>query len=707
MAAELVAVAQETTKETPAVGPEAYFNRELSWLDFNWRVLHEALNPRQPLLERLKFLAISDSNLDEFFMVRVSGLLGEFEAGVSTRTPDGRTPAEELSAVRHGVLAMMDEQRRVLERLLPELSEQDVQVLAYDELSEGQRRSLKAYFEREVFPVCTPLAIDPAQAFPFISNLSFNLLVVLRDPEGLRKLARLKVPPFPRLLPVRERSIGGQRFVWLEDLLSHHLDMLFPDLVIEESYPFRVLRDADFEIREIEAGDLLERVRAGLQLRRFGEAVALQVDEAMPAELRLLLAQHLELTNDDVYPLVGRLGLTDLMQLLELDLPDLKDEPFVPRVPPVLAASKDIFAAIREGDILLHHPFDAFEPVIDLLNQAANDPHVLAIKQTLYRVGLHSPVVEALRSAVDQGKQVAVLLELKARFDEENNIGWAEELERAGVHVMYGFAGLKTHCKLALIVRREPDGIRRYVHVGTGNYNRTTARLYTDVGLLTCREEVGADASDVFNFLTGYSGQTRYRTLLVAPVNLRQGLKQRIEREVAAHREHRHGRLLFKLNALTDPDLIDALYAASQAGVQVDLLVRGICCLRPGVPKLSENIRVFSLVGRFLEHSRIFSFHNGGEEEVLMGSADVMQRNLDYRVEVLAPVADAGIRRQLMTILEGYLADTRQTYELGPDGSYTRRTVSGRGQDVQRRLLREASAARSRVFPSRNLSRIA
>ncbi|HEY8691430.1 MAG TPA: polyphosphate kinase 1 [Chloroflexota bacterium] len=707
MAAELVAVAQETTEETPAVGPEAYFNRELSWLDFNWRVLHEALNPRQPLLERLKFLAISDSNLDEFFMVRVSGLLGEFEAGVSTRTPDGRTPAEELSAVREGVLAMMAEQRRVLERLLPELSEQDVEVLAYDELSEGQRRALKAYFEREVFPVCTPLAIDPAQAFPFISNLSFNLLVVLRDPEGLRKLARLKVPPFPRLLPVRERSIGGQRFVWLEDLLSHHLDMLFPDLVIEESYPFRVLRDADFEIREIEAGDLLERVRAGLQLRRFGEAVALQVHEAMPPELRSLLAQHLELTNEDVYPLAGRLGLTDLMQLLEVDLPNLKDEPFVPRVPPVLAVSKDIFAAIRKGDILLHHPFDAFEPVIDLLNQAANDPDVLAIKQTLYRVGLHSPVVEALRSAVDQGKQVAVLLELKARFDEENNIGWAEELERAGVHVMYGFAGLKTHCKLALIVRREPDGIRRYVHVGTGNYNRTTARLYTDVGLLTCREEVGADASEVFNFLTGYSRQTRYRTLLVAPVNLRQGLKQRIQREVAAHHAHRHGRLLFKLNALTDPDLIDALYAASQAGVQVDLLVRGICCLRPGVPKLSENIRVFSLVGRFLEHSRIFSFHNGGEEEVLMGSADVMQRNLDYRVEVLAPVADAGIRRQLMTILEGYLADTRQTYELGPDGSYTRRTVSGRGQDVQRRLLREASAARSRVFPSRNLSRIA
>ncbi|MFI5266141.1 MAG: polyphosphate kinase 1 [Chloroflexota bacterium] len=709
MAAEPAALARESTEEIPLVGPEAYFNRELSWLDFNWRVLNEALNPRQPLLERLKFLAISDSNLDEFFMVRVSGLLGEFEAGVSTRTPDGRTPAEELSAVRQGVLAMMAEQRRVLDRLLPELSEQDVQVLSYEELTQGQRHSLQAYFEREVFPVCTPLAIDPAQAFPFISNLSLNLLVVLRDPEGLRKLARLKVPPFPRLLPVRERALGGQRFAWLEDVLSHHLDMLFPELTIDESYPFRVLRDADFEVREIEAGDLLERVRAGLQLRRFGEAVALQVDERMPDELRALLAQHLDLTNEDVYPLSGRLGLTDLMQLLELDEPNLKDEPFVPRVPPVLAASKDIFAAIRAGDIMLHHPFDAFEPVIDLLNQAANDPDVLAIKQTLYRVGLRSPVVEALRSAVDQGKQVAVLLELKARFDEENNIGWAEELERAGVHVMYGFAGLKTHCKLALIVRREPDGIRRYVHVGTGNYNRTTARLYTDVGLLTCREEVGADASDVFNFLTGYSRQTRYRTLLVAPVNLRHGLKERIEREVQAHREQGQGRLLFKLNSLTDPELIEALYIAGQAGVQVDLLVRGICCLRPGVPKLSGNIRVFSLVGRFLEHSRILYFRNGGDEEVLMGSADIMQRNLDYRVEVLAPVADAGIRRQLMTLLEGYLADTRQTYQLGSDGGYTRRTVSGRGQDIQRRLLREASAAvaKSRLFASRNLSRIA
>ncbi|HLG71702.1 MAG TPA: polyphosphate kinase 1 [Chloroflexota bacterium] len=693
------------------IGPRAFFNRELSWLEFNWRVLNETGNQRHPLLERLKFLAISDSNLDEFLMVRVSGLLGELEAGVSTRTPDGRTPAEELSAVRQGMVAMMREQRRVFGELLPLLAAEEIHLLPYGELTAAQRHDLRDYFEREIFPVCTPLAIDPAQAFPFISNLSLNLLVVLDDGDGSRRLARLKVPPFPRLVAVKERAARSHTFVWLEDLLVQHLDLLFPEMHIEQTYPFRVLRDADFEVREIEAGDLLERVRAGLQLRRFGEAVALQVDEAMPPELCNLLAQHLELSADDVYPLAGRLGLTDLMQLHEIDRPDLKDEPFVPRVPPVLASTKDIFAAIRQGDILLHHPFDDFQPVIDLLNQAATDPDVMAIKQTLYRVGLHSPVVDALRTAVDEGKQVAVLLELKARFDEENNIGWAEELERAGVHVMYGFAGLKTHCKLALIVRREPDGIRRYVHVGTGNYNRATARLYTDVGVLTCREDVGADVSDVFNFLTGYSRQRHYRTLLVAPVTLRDGLKQRIQRETSLHMQRGDGRLLFKLNQLSDPELIECLYVASQAGVRIDLLVRGLCCLRPGVAGLSENIRVFSLLGRFLEHSRIFSFHNGGDEEVLIGSADIMQRNLDYRVEVLMPVASAAIRRQLNAILEGYLADTRQTYELNPDGTYSRRQVSGRGVDIQRRLIKEATSAPARSHPfgaaAQPLSRIA
>jgi polyphosphate kinase len=676
-----------------------YFNRELSWIDFNWRVLHEASHERQPLLERLKFLAISGSNLDEFLMVRVSGLLGELEAGVSTRTPDGRTPAQELDEVREALHTMLADQQRVLEELLKLLDQEDVRVAGYDDLSRANRADLKTYFNREIFPVCTPLAIDPAQAFPFISNLSLNLLVVLRDADGLRRLARLKVPPFPRLTAVPGRSTRRTRFVWLEDLLAEHLDVLFPELEIAEVYAFRVLRDADFEVREIEAGDLLERVRAGLQLRRFGEAVALQVDDRMPDELCSLLASHLDLAPEDVYPVHGRLGLADLMQLPDaVDRPDLKDKPFVPRVPPALAGKQDIFAAIQQGDILLHHPFDSFDPVIELLNQAAHDPNVLAIKQTLYRVGLHSPVVEALRTAVDEGKQVAVLLELKARFDEENNIGWAEELERAGVHVMYGFAGLKTHSKVALVVRRETAGIRRYVHVGTGNYNRSTARLYTDVGVLTCREDVGADASDLFNFLTGYSRQTRYRELLVAPVNMRDGLRQRIEREVARHRQGGGGHIMFKMNSLEDSELIQDLYRASQAGVQVDLSIRGICCLRPGVPSLSDNVHVYALIGRFLEHSRIFYFKNGGDEEVLIGSADIMQRNLDYRVEALLPIMDGGIRQQLKGVLIGYLADTLQTYELTGEGTYRRRDASEHPHDMQAWLL-ESSHAGPDVYP--------
>jgi polyphosphate kinase len=675
-----------------AASAEKFFNRELSWIEFNYRVLDEAVRDRHPLLERIKFLAITDSNLDEFFMVRVSGLMGEVEAGVSTRTPDGRTPAEELEAVRRASRRMLHEEARILQEiLLPRLAERGIRILPYEELTKANRRELRHLFEREIFPVCTPLAIDPAQPFPFISNLSLNLLVVLRDSDGLRRVARVKVPPFPRFIEVGGRK-RGRKFVWLEDLLTKHVGELFPELEIEQVYPFRVLRDADFEVREIEAGDLMEKVRAGLQMRRFGEAVCLQVDASMPNELQQLLAHNLGLPREDVYAVEGRLGLSSLTEIHELDLPDLKDEPFVPHIPAAIATKPDIFAAIRERDILLHHPFDSFDPVIELLEQAARDPNVLAIKQTLYRVGLHSPIVEALRSAVDEGKQVAVLLELKARFDEENNIGWAEELERAGVHVLYGFAGLKTHGKVALIVRREPEGIRRYVHIGTGNYNRTTARLYTDLGLLTCREDIGADASELFNFLTGYSRQRGYRALLVAPVNMREGIVERIEREIE-HAAQGGARLIFKLNALTDPDLIERLYRAGEAGVKVDLLVRGICCLRPGVPGLSANIRVFSLLGRFLEHSRVFYFHNGGEEEVLIGSADLMQRNLDYRVEALVPIFDSGLRTQLKGILEGYLRDTVQTWELRPDGAYRRREGSGAPHDMQRWLLGSAQAA--------------
>ncbi|MBV8086840.1 MAG: polyphosphate kinase 1 [Chloroflexi bacterium] len=679
---------RQSARSLEHFGHRSFINKELSRLDFYWRVLREAQKSDQPLLERFKFLAISDSNLDEFLMVRMSGLLGEVQAGIDTKDADGRTPEEELDIVRPAVQELMEAQQKVLAQLVTELAEQDVRIESYDELSRAHRHELRDYFEREIFPVCTPLAIDPAQAFPFISNLSLNLLVVVRDPDRVRHLARVKVPPFPRLISVPGRSAKRQRFVWLEDLLQDRLDMLFPDLKIEQVHPFRVLRDADFEVREIEAGDLLERVRAGLQQRRFGQAVALQVHESMPEELRRLLAEHLELDQADVYEVDSRLGLTALWELHDLNRPELKDDAFVPHLPgPLAAAQHNIFAAIQQGDILLHHPFDSFDPIIELLSQAARDPNVLAIKQTLYRVGLNSPIVEALRTAVDEGKQVAVLLELKARFDEENNIGWAEELERAGVHVMYGFAGLKTHCKVALIVRREDGGIRRYVHMGSGNYNRSTARQYTDVGILTCREEIGADASDLFNFLTGYSRQTRYRALLVAPHKLRSGVEERIEREITRHHESGKGHLMFKMNALEDPRMIRKLYEANQAGVRVDLLVRGICCLRPGVKGLSENIRVVSLVGRFLEHSRIYYFRNGGEEEVLIGSADMMRRNLDYRVEALLPVLDAGIRHRLKNMLDGYLADTVQSWELQPDGKYAPLAGKEPSHDMQAWLL--------------------
>jgi len=673
----------------------AFFSRELSWIDFNWRVLNEVSNQRHPLLERVKFLAITDSNLDEFLMVRVSGLLGEVEAGVATRTPDGRTPAQELAEVREAIRPMLAEQHRLLkETLLPRLGDCGICIVPYSELSRTEKQTLRSYFEREIFPVCTPLAIDPAQAFPFISNLSLNLMVVLRDPDGIRHVARIKVPPnFPRLVPVRTRTQTKQaRFVWIEELIREHLELLFPELVIEQAFPFRVLRDADFEVREIEAGDLLEKVRAGLQKRRFGEAVALQVDERMSDELSDLLLANLELSPQDLYRLPGPLALSDLMQLQELDRPDLKDVPFVPHVPAILASGQ-IFSAIQQGDIILHHPYDSFDPVVDFLSQAAADPDVLAIKQTLYRVGLNSPVVEALRRAVDCGKQVAVLLELKARFDEENNIGWAEELERAGVHVMYGFAGLKTHCKVALVVRREAGGIRRYVHIGTGNYNRSTARLYTDLGLLTCREELGADASDLFNFLTGYSRFTSYRRLLVAPINMRDEVLKRIERETQRQRTHGDGRLIFKMNSLTDPQIIQSLYDASQVGVNVQLMVRGICCLRPGVPGLSENVRVVSLVGRFLEHSRVFCFGNGGDEEIFIGSADFMQRNLDYRVEALVPILSGPVKSQLKALLEGYFRDNEQSYELQPNGEYRHRDSGDAPWNMQRALLEEAQVA--------------
>lgn len=678
-----------------------YTNREISWLAFNYRVFEEAMNERHPLLERVKFAGIFSSNLDEFFMIRVSGLREQIEAGLATRAPDGMTPAEEMAAIRRVLGPQLDEyQRYVAQALIPGLGSEGIRVTNYDELSPDQKNVVERYFNEEVFPVCTPLALDPGHPFPLISNLSLNLAVVLEDPEGGQRFARVKVPSvLPRLVLVPAPTGNGSRetltFTWLEEVLAANLPRLFPGMHILEVHPFRVIRDADIEIQELEAGDLLETVGAMLRQRRFGEVVALQVNASMSDRVRSLLLQNLDLAADDVYVLDGRLGLDDLMELYRLDRPDLKDRPFVPRVPATLRGASDPFAVIRQGDVLLHHPFDSFSTVVDFIKGAAVDPGVLAIKQTLYRVGSQSPIVEALREAAVRGKQVAVLVELKARFDEENNIEWARMLERAGVHVTYGLIGLKTHCKLALVVRQERDGLRRYVHIGTGNYNPATARLYTDLGLLTADPAIGADVSEVFNYITGYSRQTEYRKLLVAPVNVRRGLRERIEREIGHHERTGDGHLFFKMNALVDFDLIESLYRAASAGVRVDLNVRGICCLRPELPELGGRIRVFSIVGRFLEHSRIYYFHNGGEPEVFIGSADVMPRNLDHRVEVLAPIQSRPLRDAVINdILLTYLNDNVQSRDLVADGSWVRRGPAT-GQpplDAQAALIARATS---------------
>ncbi len=698
--------------------PELYINRELSQLEFSRRVLEEAEDPRHPLLERIKFLAIFESTIDDFFVVRVSGLKEQQTSKVVDEPPDGLTPLAQLAAIRQRLLPMLTEQRQVLkEILLPELASAGIQILNYDQLDEAQRLAAAAYFHREVFPIVTPLAVDPGHPFPHISNLSLNLAVSLRTPLGRERFARLKIPPtLPRFVPVpvapRPAEAAGAEgdgipspallpaaaegatppipssspqpervaFVWLEQVMAAHLDSLFRGMEIVQAYPFRVLRDADIEIQEDEASDsdLLEEVQHGLRERRFGAPVQLCVDTSMPQHVCELLLEHLELREEDVLVFDGPLGLDNMMELLRLERPDLKDKPLVPRVAPELASGRDPFVAIAQGDLLLHHPYDSFSSVAEFIQAAARDPQVVAIKQTLYRVGKDSPVVKALLEAIEHGKQVAVLVELKARFDEENNIEWARTLEEAGVHVTYGLVGLKTHAKVALVVRRERDGLHRYVHLGTGNYNASTARTYEDFCLITADPDLGSDASELFNVLTGYSLQKEYRKLLVAPLSLRREVLARIERVIARHREGAPGRLIFKVNALVDPEIIRALYRASRAGVQVDLIVRGICCLRPGVPDVSEHIRVISLVGRFLEHSRIFYFANGNghhrQEELYLGSADLMPRNLDRRVEVLFPIEQPQLRAALRDkVLLRLLKDTVNARELQPDGSYVRR----------------------------------
>ncbi|MBD5632872.1 MAG: polyphosphate kinase 1 [Candidatus Eremiobacteraeota bacterium] len=668
----------ETGDVPPLDDPSLYYSRELSWLEFNDRVLEEALDDRTPLLERLKFMAIFSTNLDEYFMIRVAALKQQIAAEVHKRSNDGRLPAEQLAAISERLRPSLARFATFLrEELLPALAREGIEIVPYARLDDAQRATLRDLFDERVFPVLTPLAVDQGHPFPYISNLSLSLGVEMyetTDDGPELHFARVKVPSsLPRLIPLHEEE--RQSFVTLEDVIAHNLDSLFPGMEIRASYCFRVTRDADLDLQEDEADDLLRMIESELRKRRFGEPVRLEVEASMPERLRSMLLEALSLGEVDLYALDAMLGTNDLFGLVGLDRPELHEPPFTPAIPTRLVRESDIFAAIREGDILLHHPYESFDPVVQFVKAAANDPHVLAIKQTLYRTsGGDSPIVSALVEAAENGKQVAALIELKARFDEENNIHWARNLERVGAHVVYGFPGLKVHAKVILVVRDEPDGIRRYVHFGTGNYNDKTAKIYTDLSLLTCRAELGADVTHLFNRLTGFSKTTRYEKLLVAPTTLRSGFVELIERETQHALAGRPSGIVAKLNAISDKRMVQELYRASQAGVPIELIVRGMCELRPGVPGVSETIRVRSIVGRFLEHSRIFCFSNGGSREVYMGSADWMGRNLDRRVETVVPVLDAALRDYICSgILDTLDRDNLKTRFLQSDGTYVRR----------------------------------
>ena len=671
----------------PEIMEPRFLNRELSWLEFNARVLALAEDAAQPLLDRVKFLAIYAQNLDEFFQVRVAGLQEQRDAGVGTATPEGSTPGEQLDAIRLRVEVLRERTDRVLEaEVLPALEKADIRLVTWDQLATDEREHLASDFQDRIFPVLTPLSVDPAHPFPYISSLSLNLAAVVRDPmTGGRRFARVKVPPLlPRFLPLP----GAGRFIPLEQVIAANLGELFPGMEIIGHHVFRITRDADVELEEDEAEDLLEAVETVLRRRRRGATpVRLEVDSTITEEVLGLLLRELELDPDEVYAAGGLLDLGALWSFVELDRPDLKAAAWTPVTPPRLAGDgehpADVFDVLRGGDLLVHHPYDSFgASMVSFIEQAARDPHVLAIKQTLYRTSADSPIVRALIRAAEAGKQVVALVELTARFDEQANITWARALEQAGVHVVYGVVGLKTHAKVCLVVRREEGGVRRYCHIGTGNYNPSTARLYEDVGLLTADRQLGSDLTDLFNLLTGYSRQREYGKLLVAPVSLRPRLEELIREQAGLS----NGRIVLKMNSLVDPDLIDALYAASQAGVSIDLLIRGICCLRPGVPGLSEEIRVRSLVGRFLEHSRIFRFGTREDARYFIGSADLMPRNLDRRVEAVAPVDDPALRARLDEILEASLADDVLAWELDAVGEW-HKVVTERGFDAQERLM--------------------
>jgi polyphosphate kinase len=685
---ELATNSDEKTRESAASKnchflAWSVFNRDLMQLEFFRRVLEEATDESLPLLERLKFLAVFASNLDEFFMVRVSGLKEMLDLRELGPMPGELTPTEQLSVIRERVLPMVEMQATCLrESVLPGLAKEGVVIAPYDSLSEPEKQALSKYFMRSVFPVLTPLAVDPAHPFPHITNKSLNIGVRVEpksdhgldsefSEESNSRFVRIKVPPVvPRLVPVGH---GGHKFTLLEELIEAHLHSLFPRMRLSRTHLFRVTRDADVEIRDDKAADLLELIKESLRERRFGLPVRLEVESTMPREMVQYLTESLGIEDDDVYVIDGTLGVADLMELYGLERPDLRDQPIRTTVPAPLGKKKFLFESIKKQDVLLHHPYTSYTTVTDFIQAAAKDPKVLAIKICLYRTGQDSPIPQALIEASERGKQVTAVVEIKARFDEENNIEWAERLVEAGVHVVYGLLDLKTHSKVALVVRREEHGLQTYVHISTGNYNPTTSKVYTDLGLLTSNPEIGDDATDLFNFMTGFSRQREYTRLLVAPVNLRERMLALIEREITHGRAGRPARIAAKVNRLTDLEIIDALYRASQSGVKIDLVVRGSCMLRPGVPGLSETIHVRSIVGRFLEHSRIFYFANGGEEDVYIGSADWMARNLDRRVEVVVPILDAHLKRYLKdVVLDAYLKDNVKARVLNADGVYER-----------------------------------
>jgi len=694
------------------VAPELYLNRELSWIAFNYRVLAEALNERTPLLEQAKFSAIFCNNLDEFFMVRVASLKSQQEAGITTLSDDGLTPQQQLEAIQARLRPLLDlQQQHYRHSLKRQLREFGVDLIDYTQLNTRQCEWVNSTFKTAIFPVLTPLAVDPSHPFPFISNLSLNVAALVRDPEtGQQQFARVKVPQkiLPRFLRIpTELSSRSPEPVFtavpLEQVVAFNLQLLFPGMDIEGHYFFRVTRDADLELRDLEADDLMEAIEEGLRKRqRGGEVVRLEVADEMPEEVIQLLMRGMDVEPEDLYRINGPLGLDDLMSLLSIPLPRIKDKPHKGRTVPALARAQkskladgslkpedfeSIFSVIRRGDVLLHHPYDLFSTSVEeFLGQAADDPSVLAIKMTLYRTSKDSPVVAALIRAAENGKQVMALVELKARFDEDNNIQWAKQLESSGVHVVYGVQGLKTHTKIALVVRREKDRLNSYVHIGTGNYNSKTSSLYTDLGLLTARAEFGEDLVELFNYLTGFSKQQSFRKLLVAPVTLRSGMEALIRREIEHAQNGRGGHIKVKMNALVDPAIIALLYEASQAGVRLELIIRGMCCLRPGLPGISDNIHVISVIGRFLEHSRVLWLANGGNSELYIGSADWMGRNLDRRVEAVAPIEDPVLREHLEDVLDLYLTDSG-AWHMNSDGNYQQHLLEGEPRLAQKELM--------------------